>query len=85
MLKVLLWNKKKKKRILPRKLARQFSTNTTKFTTEASELFAVVANRSEQTLNQNVAVEVCKVSYKRTSGLTVKGKQVSVRYCWEVR
>ena len=37
------------------------------------KLNSVVANCSEQVVNQNtsVAVEVCKVARKRTSGLTV--------------
>ena len=47
----------------------------TNFQTEASKLFAAVANCSEQVVNQNtnVAAEVCKVAQKRTSGLTVIG------------
>ena len=39
-----------------------------------SKLFELVANCSEQTVNQNnnIAAEVSKVACKRTSGLTVK-------------
>ena len=46
---------------------------TSKFATFASKLCEPVANSSEQIANQNtnIAAEVCKVAWKRTSGLTV--------------
>jgi len=44
-----------------------------KFANEVNKLFPAVANCSEQVVNQNinVAAEVCKVAWKRTSDLTV--------------
>ena len=49
--------------------------NSKNLRTEASKWFVAVANCSEQVVNQNtnVAAEVCKVTRKRTSGLTAKG------------
>ena len=48
-----------------------------KFTTFARKLFEPVAIFSQQTANQNtnIAAEVCKVAWKRTSGLTVNRKE----------
>ena len=45
---------------------------------ELSNLLALVATCSTQTVNQNtnVPAEVCKVPIKRTCGLTVKGSNV---------
>ena len=62
-----------------------------KFATVASKLFELVANCSEQTANQNtnIAAEVCKVAWKRTSGLTVTANQrarfLTLKNCLYVR
>ena len=49
-----------------------------KFATFTSKLYKPVANCSERTANQNtnIAAEVCKIAWKRTSGLTVSASKL---------